>query len=226
MFGYGIKGNGWHSVDGIELDQLNKALQEKLEYEDYQKFKITAIERGYTPFYGTIQDDVKDTTVRLYRVPKAEARSDDNSESRKIEYFYCLLLVRKGWTESSSAVGSRPPDESVAHTPSEDPIESDENLGSQEQLLLRALDGTSQPIHEINAEYGLSLFEPTAKELSEQKQEHVLHYLRFFCEFVHGEDGPFYIIDDDEEVEITPQGRKRLQDASRPLSNPPQIALS
>jgi ankyrin repeat protein len=46
------------------------------------------------------------------------------------------------------------------------------------------LNGTSPPIHIFNAKYGLSL-----------NADNVLDYLRFFCFFVRGEEGPFFILD-------------------------------
>jgi hypothetical protein len=52
--------------------------------------------------------------------------------------------------------------------------------------IVRPLDGTSLPIHEINRIPGeLNLVEDTADE-----------YLRFFCSAVHSQDGPFLILDE------------------------------
>ncbi len=47
------------------------------------------------------------------------------------------------------------------------------------------LNGTSPPIHEVNASAPIKLTE-----------ENVLDYLRFFCFFVRGEEGPFLIAED------------------------------
>ena len=44
------------------------------------------------------------------------------------------------------------------------------------------LNGTSPPIHEVNAKAPIKV-----------NEENVLDYLRFFCYFVRGEEGPFYI---------------------------------
>ncbi len=44
------------------------------------------------------------------------------------------------------------------------------------------LNGTSPPIHEVNAKAPIKVTD-----------ENVLDYLRFFCYFVRGEEGPFYI---------------------------------
>ena len=44
------------------------------------------------------------------------------------------------------------------------------------------LNGTSPPIHEVNAKAPIKVTE-----------ENVLEYLRFFCFFVRGEEGPFYV---------------------------------
>lgn len=44
------------------------------------------------------------------------------------------------------------------------------------------LNGTSPPIHEVNAKAPIKVTE-----------QNVLDYLRFFCFFVRGEEGPFYI---------------------------------
>ncbi len=50
---------------------------------------------------------------------------------------------------------------------------------------LYRLNGTSPPIHEVNAGAPIKLSEPN-----------VLDYLRFFCFFVRGEEGPFLIAED------------------------------
>ena len=50
---------------------------------------------------------------------------------------------------------------------------------------LYRLNGTSPPIHEMNAKAPLKL-----------NENNVLDYLRFFCFFVRGEEGPFYVAED------------------------------
>jgi hypothetical protein len=50
---------------------------------------------------------------------------------------------------------------------------------------LYRLNGTSPPIHEVNAAAPVRITE-----------ENVLDYLRFFCFFVRGEEGPFLIAED------------------------------
>jgi hypothetical protein len=47
------------------------------------------------------------------------------------------------------------------------------------------LNGTSPPIHEVNAKAPIKV-----------NEGNVLEYLRFFCFFVRGEEGPFYIAED------------------------------
>jgi hypothetical protein len=47
-----------------------------------------------------------------------------------------------------------------------------------------ALNGASPPIHELNAKAPVRL-----------NETNVLDYLRFFCFFVRGEEGPFYIVE-------------------------------
>ncbi len=59
---------------------------------------------------------------------------------------------------------------------------------------LYRLNGTSFPIHEVNEKAPINITE-----------DNVLHYLTFFCSFVHGEDGPFYVLHDMED-EILPSG--------------------
>ena len=44
------------------------------------------------------------------------------------------------------------------------------------------LNGTSPPIHEVNAKAPIKI-----------NEANVLEYLRFFCFFVRGEEGPFYV---------------------------------
>jgi hypothetical protein len=48
---------------------------------------------------------------------------------------------------------------------------------------LYRLDGSSPPIHEFNAKHRLDL-----------SGDNAVHYLQFFCYFVRGEEGPFYVI--------------------------------
>lgn len=50
---------------------------------------------------------------------------------------------------------------------------------------LYRLNGTSPPIHELNAKVPINL-----------READVLEYLRFFCYFVRGDEGPFYIAED------------------------------
>lgn len=47
------------------------------------------------------------------------------------------------------------------------------------------LNGTSPPIHEVNAKAPVKITE-----------KNVLDYLKFFCFFVRGEEGPFYLLED------------------------------
>ncbi len=56
-------------------------------------------------------------------------------------------------------------------------------LISDEKKLYR-LNGTSPPIHELNAKTPIQL-----------NQHNAIDYLMFFCFFVRGEEGPFYIIE-------------------------------
>ncbi|HIF26515.1 MAG TPA: hypothetical protein EYG18_11285 [Micavibrio sp.] len=50
---------------------------------------------------------------------------------------------------------------------------------------LYRLNGTSPPIHEVNAMAPIKI-----------NEDNVLEYLRFFCYFVRGEEGPFLIAED------------------------------
>ncbi|MGH1399231.1 MAG: hypothetical protein ACRBCT_08470 [Alphaproteobacteria bacterium] len=53
------------------------------------------------------------------------------------------------------------------------------------------LNGTSPPIHEVNAKAPIKV-----------NEQNVLEYLRFFCFFVRGEEGPFYIAESMEDPNI------------------------
>ncbi len=53
------------------------------------------------------------------------------------------------------------------------------------------LNGTSPPIHEVNAKAPIRV-----------NENNVLDYLRFFCFFVRGEEGPFYISETMEDPNI------------------------
>lgn len=53
------------------------------------------------------------------------------------------------------------------------------------------LNGTSPPIHEVNAQAPIKITD-----------DNVLEYLRFFCYFVRGEEGPFFISESMDEPEM------------------------
>lgn len=75
--------------------------------------------------------------------------------------------------------------ESVVLVRVKDPSWANQNLNIfylTEQGNLFRLNGTSPPIHEVNAKAPIKVTE-----------DNVLDYLRFFCYFVRGEEGPFYI---------------------------------
>ncbi|MCB9982851.1 MAG: hypothetical protein H6861_04125 [Rhodospirillales bacterium] len=56
------------------------------------------------------------------------------------------------------------------------------------------LNGTSPPIHEVNAKAPIKVTE-----------ENVLDYLRFFCFFVRGEEGPFYVAESMDDPNMPPE---------------------
>jgi len=60
------------------------------------------------------------------------------------------------------------------------------------------LNGTSPPIHEVNNKAPIKI-----------NEENVLEYLRFFCFFVRGDEGPFYVAED-----ITDQNLPQDMDAT------------
>lgn len=62
------------------------------------------------------------------------------------------------------------------------------------------LNGTSPPIHEVNAKAPIKI-----------NEENVLEYLRFFCFFVRGEEGPFYVSESMED----PNMPKEMDEATR-----------
>lgn len=75
--------------------------------------------------------------------------------------------------------------ESVALIRVKDPGWVDPNLYMYyltDQGNLFRLNGTSPPIHEVNAKAPIKI-----------NEKNVLDYLRFFCFFVRGEEGPFYV---------------------------------
>jgi hypothetical protein len=59
------------------------------------------------------------------------------------------------------------------------------------------LNGTSAPIHDINARAPILLDE-----------KNILDYVRFFCFFVRGEEGPFLILESLDQPEIQPIANK------------------
>lgn len=53
------------------------------------------------------------------------------------------------------------------------------------------LNGTSPPIHEVNQNAPIKL-----------NEENVIEYLKFFCFFVRGDEGPFYVAEDIEDPNL------------------------
>jgi hypothetical protein len=83
-------------------------------------------------------------------------------------------------------------------------------LAKQGRMFL--LDGASAPIHDAN--------EADPVKVTEQN---ALDYLRFFCYFVHGDEGPFLIIEDIDHPaldtdKLEPATRKVIEDALRPAA--------
>lgn len=75
--------------------------------------------------------------------------------------------------------------ESVALIRVKDPNWTNQKLNIYyltDQGNLFRLNGTSPPIHEVNAKAPIKI-----------NESNILEYLRFFCFFVRGEEGPFYI---------------------------------
>ncbi len=76
---------------------------------------------------------------------------------------------------------------------------------------LYRLNGTSPPIHEVNAQAPIKI-----------NEANILEYLRFFCFFVRGEEGPFLIAesmdDDDMPKNLDPQTRVVIEGVVRPAT--------
>lgn len=88
-------------------------------------------------------------------------------------------------------------------------------LGAKKLVLLKRnklyrLNGTSPPIHEVNANQQLHINEKT-----------VLDYLAFFCFFVRGDDGPFFIVDSQDNEFLPDLGQ--LQSEFEAVFRPPRV---
>jgi len=73
------------------------------------------------------------------------------------------------------------------------------------------LNGTSPPIHEVNSKAPIKI-----------NEDNVLDYLRFFCFFVRGDEGPFYVAEDMEDpnmpTDMDDTTRSVVQGTIRPAS--------
>jgi hypothetical protein len=83
-------------------------------------------------------------------------------------------------------------------------------LAKQGRMFL--LDGSSAPIHDANEADPISVTEQNS-----------LEYLRFFCYFVHGDEGPFLIVENIDHPaldhsKLDPSTRKVIEGALRPTS--------
>lgn len=104
--------------------------------------------------------------------------------------------------------------ETVALIRVKDPNWIDPNLEIYyltDQGNLFRLNGTSPPIHEVNAKAPVKI-----------NEENVLEYLRFFCFFVRGEEGPFYIAESMEDpnmpTDMDDTTRSVIEGTIRPAS--------
>ena len=87
-------------------------------------------------------------------------------------------------------------------------------LAKQGRMFL--LDGSSAPIHDANEADPIKVVEAN-----------VLDYLRFFCYFVHGDEGPFLIVEDVnhdaiDQTKLEPGMRKVIEDAVRLAKSDPK----
>lgn len=83
-------------------------------------------------------------------------------------------------------------------------------LAKQGRMFL--LDGSSAPIHDANEADPIKVTEANA-----------LEYLRFFCYFVHGDEGPFLIVENIDhpaldKARLEDSKRKVIEDAIRPAA--------
>ena len=83
-------------------------------------------------------------------------------------------------------------------------------LAKQGRMFL--LDGSSAPIHDANEADPVKITE-----------ENTLDYLKFFCYFVHGDEGPFLIVEDIDHPaldknKLEPATKKIIEDAIRPAA--------
>lgn len=72
------------------------------------------------------------------------------------------------------------------------------------------LNGTSPPIHEVNAKAPVKI-----------NEQNVADYLRYFCFFVRGEEGPFYVLEDAADPLLPikePTLRSVVEGTARPIS--------
>jgi len=103
---------------------------------------------------------------------------------------YALYRLQRSWPVEGQASAAVKNGYVVAPDHASDDQEAAGDGGAPEQPFA-ILDGTSPPIHRLN---GL---------LQDKRQitaETALDYLKFFCEFVHGENGAFYLLEGSDDL--------------------------
>ncbi len=219
MFGH--EENGWTRVESSsrEWKAIRYELKRRVAEGDFEELDCKKIERCMLSFYTKGED-----SVRLYRIP-AKGRSNgteddegDQNTGEEAAYLHVLLHLPNGWEEKLKGTDGK--------------SSNDPGSAAEEVFELWHLDGTSPPIHKVNDTFGIKLPSvPRAEEngepgeLSEADQKTLLGYLRFFCEFVHGEEGPFYIIDADEEIEVSGTQESVAQESDSEISGEPVLSV-
>jgi len=77
---------------------------------------------------------------------------------------------------------------------------------------LTQMDGTSKPIHEVNKQLDVQVSGDLA-----------IDYLRFFCFFVHGEAGPFHIVETVDDLELLGELPAEQQKQLEEVLHPPMV---
>lgn len=170
----------WQQPDDLFAWAIQRELKLRLDASDFNRLQFDQA-RCCSPDFYKHSDDKYAVIARMPADPLPPTEEEPTPAGAGM--FYVLMLITP---------------EATSHL-------RDEHAKDQASQVSHALvdcyhlNGTSPPIHEVNAKFGLNF--PEIREVVEDAEDHhkrelVLDYLQFFCEFVHGEDGPFYVIHD------------------------------
>lgn len=159
----------------------------------YEKDKANGIQDESRRLFGILRIDtssiIKICRLKLYCYPNfylIELLRQTN-EDQEFNTTWTYFLLHRKVLENDPANASQNEDSEDQGKPEVEVTEAD----------IMRINGTSPVIHDFNRYY--------SHELILEEQSQIVDYLRFFCWAIHGEEGPFYLIENIDDLNLKQQ---------------------